>query len=138
MVIHVTYAHEEPYRALHPGEPTRPYIVARIQHGRRYVDTPALIDSGADGSIFHLQIAPVLGLVPDPSLAEITTGIGGDRNIWYFDVHLTVLGERFPARVGFTDGCPRAFGLLGRRDFFAAFHIGFEQSALRVLLNPYP
>lgn len=136
MTVTVKYRHLEAYRSLQPGEPLRPYIAVRLQHGGRFQDTLGLIDSGADTSLFHLQWAPVLGLTLDPAAMSNTMGIGGNAATWYFDIFLTVAGRRFPAHVGFSSSMPTAFGLLGRTDFFTAFAVGFDQVGYQALLSP--
>ena len=129
----VRYRWVEPYTTQF-GD-TRPYIPVRLQHGGRAFDTMGLIDSGADGSLFNLQWAQVLGFTLDPSRVQQTGGVGGTADLWTFDMHITVAGKRFAARVGFSNGCPKEFGLLGRSDFFRAFAVGIDEPGNRVLLR---
>ena len=136
-MVTVAYSHTETYRRLKTGEPIRPYTPVRLEYGSAYFDTWALIDSGADITMFHSSWMTVLGLHPvAAAVTALVQGVGGPVLSWEFDLHLMVVGTRFPARAAFSDGVPRAFGLLGRRDFFQAFQVGFDEAAQRVLLEP--
>lgn len=138
-MVTIAYSHTEAYRRLNTGEPTRPYIPVRLEHGSEYFDTWALIDSGADITMFHSSWMTVLGLhLASATATEWVQGVGGLVRSWEFDIHLMVAGKRFPARAVFSDGVPMEFGLLGRRDFFHAFQVGFDEAAQRVLLAPRP
>jgi hypothetical protein len=133
----VRYSRIEPYTPL-GGGPFRPYLPVRLQNGGQFIDTVGLVDSGADVSFFNLQFAAVLGLALDPTKATTTQGVGGQAQCWEFDIHLTVLGKRFPGRVGFSSTWPPVFGLLGRADFFGAFQVGIDEIRQRALFHPSP
>lgn len=138
MTVTVKYGRFEVYSSLALGEPARPYVAVRLQNGGRYYDTFGLVDSGADSTLFHLDWTSVLALDPAPGAKRRTHGLGGDVDVWYFNIYLRTTGQRFPARVGFTEGCPKEFGLLGRDDFFSAFGVGFDQRNTRVLFKALP
>lgn len=118
------------------GSPMRPCLAMRLQNGQAFFDTLGLVDSGADRSLFHIEHALALGLVLNPAMAQQVESVGGTSQAWYFDIQLSVGSELFSARVGFSAGCPREFGLLGREDFFRAFDVAFQQTQLRFLLQP--
>jgi len=139
MTTVVRYRRSEPYSVLSTVAPVaRPYLPVRLQYGGRFFDTLGLIDSGADCSLFNLEILSQLGLERTQGRLEPTTGLGGDAATWYFDVHLIVLRQRFLAKVGFAAELPRGFGLLGRADFFRVFQVGIDQRNTMALLHPYP
>lgn len=123
------------YTQLTLGEPARPYAVVRIHSGGKYFDTIGLLDTGADNTLFHQQLAPTLGLTLVPGQEVMTGGVGGQTPTWFFNLSLTVNGKHFPARVGFSPGCPQSFGLLGRSATFRAFRFGFEELSQRVLYH---
>jgi hypothetical protein len=129
----VTYGGYITYTSLNPGEPVRPYTSARVQNGGRYFDTPVLIDSGADITVFNAQWAPVLGFTLDPAKRIPAWGVGGTADTWQFEAYLKVLGRRFRARIGFISTVAPQFGLLGREPFFDLFRLGFAQPEGRVL-----
>lgn len=63
MTVTVNYRIERACGRLRAGEPLRPYLPVRLEVGTESVDTRALIDSGADATMFHLEVADALGLV---------------------------------------------------------------------------
>jgi hypothetical protein len=131
----VSYGGYLTYSALNPGEPSRPYTAARVQNGGRYFDTPVLIDSGADITVFNAQWAPVLGFTLSAATRSISAGVGGSADAWQFEAYLTVLKRRFRARIAFIQTAPVQFGLLGRQPFFDIFRLGFAQLETRVLYH---
>lgn len=71
-----------PYLKLPSHDPklkwiARPYIRIRLSGPGASKDIYALIDSGADRSLFNIQMAEVLGLNLDKSMQEIFSGIEG-------------------------------------------------------------
>ena len=118
--------------------PLVPVRIAQPSEPARFRNTFGLVDSGADGSLFHVSFALTLGLPIDPSEAVRTGGTAGDIDAWFHDVTLTVAERRFPARVGFVDN-PRLirFGVLGRQDLFRVFRVAFDERAQMLYLNPY-
>ena len=134
-MVDVRYSRVEGYRVAPGWHGRKPYVPVRLRNGGRAIETFGIVDSGADSSLFHRDWATPLGLVIDPTRPALTTGIGGDAQVWYFDIALSVFGKSFTASVGFSDSVPKPFGLLGRADFFAAFSVGFDQSNEQLLLN---
>ncbi len=96
----------------------------------------ALVNSGADSSLFPLQIAPLIGI--DVTRCEQATGMtaGGaaNRYIWEDGVGATVLERKVRLRGAF-GVCPVI--LLGRKDFFRAFKVAFDEREQTFSLDPY-
>lgn len=132
----VHYSLVEPYRRLPGVEAARPLVSVRLKEGESHVDTWALIDSGADCSLFHADWAEVFGITLDPQQLQVTQGLGGSIPVWFHEMELEVCGMLLLCRVGFSPAAPRAFGLLGRADFFSAFLVGFKHPDAVVLLQP--
>jgi hypothetical protein len=135
VTVTVHYRLERPY-SRHFGGPPRPYLAVQLRNGATGLDTLALVDSGADSSLFHKDFALALGFVLDPVEARTTVGVGGSVPTWYFDIVLFVAGKHIPSRVAFADGWRGEYGLLGRGDFFRAFRVGFDEVGARLLLAP--
>ena len=122
-----------------------PFGVLRPMLGVRLVDgetvTPrilALLDSGADGSTFHVDVARLLGVDTAGCQSRRVLGVGGAVSVLVCPIELEIEGRRFAADVNFvTDPSPRSLALLGRQDVFEQFRIGFDQRNLTVLLEPY-
>jgi hypothetical protein len=96
----------------------------------------ALVDSGADSSLFPIQIAPLVGV--DVTRCEKATGMtaGGpsSRYIWEEGLQTTILGRELRLR-GVFGACPVI--LLGRGDFFDTFRVAFDQREKTFSLDPY-
>lgn len=134
-MITVHYSHVLPYK----GQPLRPYVDIRLEGPRDSLRTLGLIDSGADTTIFHSSLIPVLGLNQATAVSSgMIRGVGGLTRSWSFWLDLHVVELRFRSLVSFSPGVSKSYGLLGRRDFFQAFQVGFDEAARRVLLEPRP
>ncbi|MGI8424398.1 MAG: DUF488 family protein, N3 subclade [Chloroflexota bacterium] len=62
----------------------RPLVPVRVAHPadpERFRNTFGLVDSGADGSLFHVAVALSLGLPIEPAAAVRTGGIAGDAGV---------------------------------------------------------
>jgi hypothetical protein len=108
----------------------RPVAVATITatNGRsvRWVVIP---DSGADSCVFPLSLAFLLQLDPLKMDKSMTSGVGSQANITYFDILTIDLGQgvSFTCKVGFTQGLDAVgFGLLGQDGFFSNFDVHFS------------
>lgn len=132
----VHYSLVEPYKRLPGVEGARPFVAVRLKDGVGHVDTWALIDSGADCSLFHTDWAEVFGITLEPQRLQTTQGVGASIPIWFHEMELEVCGKALRCPVGFSPAAPRAFGLLGRADFFSAFLVGFNHPDAWVLLEP--
>lgn len=138
MAITVKYTGAAVYSQPDPNRPPGPFLPVRLRKGGLYYDTIGLVDSGAEGSMFHSQHALALGLSLDPANAKTASGIGGNTPIWLHQIDLAVAGKTITATIAFSPGCPLLYGLLGRSDFFEQFHVGLEQRDRQVLYHKLP
>jgi gag-polyprotein putative aspartyl protease len=118
---------------------SRPMIPVRLSHQGKRVDIYALVDSGADTSLFHASLATALGIDfkkgRRQQLFGIAAGVAVDA--YYHMITLQVLGAPASLQidVGFTES--RGVGaLLGESGFFDAYQIRFEKSKERMELLP--
>jgi len=89
----------------------------------------ALLDSGADKCLFHVELAKELGLNLEEGEREFFGGIEGGRIVTYIHkVQICVPDINGLAEVwaGFADA-PGVFAILGQDGFFDAFRIKFER-----------
>ncbi len=123
----VTYTRQEPYKLM--GTVRRPCLSVELEgNGRRTPPTLGIVDSGADRSAFHTDVATaLLGL----DLAALPTdqgmGTAGPHTVYVYTVTMHFQRRSFPARVLFNPSQPPQLALLGRADFFSHFLIGFDQ-----------
>jgi hypothetical protein len=127
------------------GDPKRPWfkrplIPVRLRAGDRTATIMALIDSGADISLFSSSLADVLGLDLQSGRAEQIQGISGQPVSAYFHtVTLEIVGspDSFTADVAFSEQLAGT-ALLGQADFFEQFQIKFERYLERIELKRAP
>lgn len=131
----VNYIHTIPYT---PQDGVmRPKIVVRLNYGGRYFDTQAVVDSGADISVFPLLFARLLGVdLSNCSLAPVK-GAFGSAEAYLCAVDLTVYGKFFQAPAFFVDdlSCPV---LLGRQGVFDKMQLGFNEARVEYYLTMDP
>jgi hypothetical protein len=138
MPINVKYSAFRLYSQPVAGVALGPFLSVRLRRGGVYYDTFGLVDSGADGSMFHTQHALALGLALDQAQAQVGSGVGGNTQIWLHTIDLVVAGATITTPVAFSSGCPPNYGLLGRADFFDRFRIGIEHRDGRLLYHRLP
>lgn len=116
----------------------RPMLRVRVHNPPRPTDAfLALVDSGADVTMFNVDVAADVGIDLAARRAAGAVGIGGTARVYVCSVELEVEGLRFPADVHFNADLPPTVALLGRRDVFARFRFGFDQRGPRLLTEPY-
>lgn len=116
----------------------RPMIPIILSGPRGTLLVDALIDSGADRCIFHVDIGKRLGLDLDKSPSEYFTGIEAGRlSSKIHDVSLQIIGmsDSIKVSAGFIDS-PGVSAILGQDGFFDAFQIKFERDRNTVEIIP--
>lgn len=107
----------------------KPVIPIRISTERSSLRYAALIDSGADFSIFHAELAEYLGLDIHSGRKETFGGIQerGGAEAFLHKVTLNVGGWDYKTTVGFSyDIAQHGFGILGQKGFFDIFVVKFD------------
>jgi hypothetical protein len=108
-------------RVQNPSDPAAPWIPIpflkiRLINQQKVVQLNALVDSGADASIFHASIAEALGLDLKSGENREFFGVSGHSIQAYFHpIKLLIVGTSEPINlvVGFTSS-PGVGALLGR------------------------
>lgn len=119
-----------------PG--VQPAAEVTLYNGNLTTTAVAVFDSGSIYTVFSPQYAELIGI------EDVTTGhragintLAGPSDIYLFDleIQLREAGQRFAAQIGFFAG-HAARNILGRSVVFAAFEIGFHESAQSIHLRP--
>jgi hypothetical protein len=126
-----------------PGDPNAPwfplpFIKIRLSHQDKVIQFDALIDSGADVSLFHASAAKGLSIDLKSGIKQEYFGVSGHKIEAYFHtVKLQIVGapDVVELAVGFTES-EGVGALLGQADFFQAYHIKFERSRGQIEINP--
>jgi hypothetical protein len=106
-----------------------PLLKVRLSYQDQYINVNALVDSGANASLFHSSIAEALGIDLTSGMEQEFFGISGHPIKSYFHlVKLQIFGsnESVELAVAFTDS-PGVGALLGQADFFQHHKITFER-----------
>ena len=108
----------------------KPIIPIKIIFGQRFVGYNALIDSGADFSIFHSEIGEALDI--DVESGEILKFGGvqkGEPSVAYLHrIKLDIGGWQYETVVGFSHDIARySYGILGQHGFFDTFKVTFDR-----------
>ena len=94
----------------------------------------ALIDSGADSSLFPADHGRVIGINIESVPPRKIGGIGGIIIGYRHDIVLHVAGKDFVTYVDFSDKCE--VPLLGREGFFDLFkRVDFNEQKHKIVLN---
>ena len=102
-------------------------IVPLELKGEEWIELRAFVDSGASYSIFHADIAEILGI--DYSIGEknhMTVGDGVKILVYTHDVRIRFNEEEFTAKIGFSSKLGIGFDIIGREGFFDRFVICFD------------
>ena len=95
----------------------------------------ALLDSGADYSLFSLEVAEKLGIKKEGGKRISLQGvIGGEFPGYLHKVRVQVNGMRFNCKIVFSEV---KTALLGRDNFFLPFLITFNEKHQKVLLREH-
>jgi hypothetical protein len=123
-----------------PNKPwiSRPMLPLKLSCRGKTVEVFALVDSGADTSLFHASLARTLGIDlmsgRKQTFFGIAQGMGVDA--YFHTVSLQVLGgSPIEMEIGFTES-NGVGALLGQTGFFDAFIVRFEKAKERFELMP--
>ena len=107
----------------------RPVIPIKLINGDQVVRYEVLVDSGADTSIFHSEVAVALGIrITAGESSSFMGATGGKASMYFHPIQIEVGGARFDAKVAFADvlGLKGAPGLAGQVGFFNLFTVKFD------------
>jgi hypothetical protein len=99
------------------------------------LDTDALIDSGANISVFHEEIADCLEIEIEDGEEILLQGLGGRIVGYIHQVKLGVDGEEFYCSIVFSREITVGLNILGREGFFENFQITFNEKDKEVMLT---
>jgi hypothetical protein len=135
-VRNIRFKYRERYRPYGIDASRRPYIGVRLGANGRTTEVIALADSGADGSRFPLSVGLDLGFDFADDPGELSYGFGGPSLVYRRVVTMTFARRSFEAEVRFDAGAKEWQAVLGRRDFFTRFFVGFDENELAVFFDP--
>ena len=99
------------------------------------IDTDALIDSGANISVFREEIAECLEIVIEDGEEILLQGLGGRIVGYIHELKIRVDDEEFPCKVVFSKEFTVGLNILGREGFFEYFQVTFNERGKEVILG---
>ena len=104
-----------------------PIVYLQAWTGNRWLYLQAYVDSGASWSVFHLDVAELLGLdLRRARRRYVSLGNGSVIPIYLQHIKVRFAGLEFLAPAGFSDALRMGFNLLGRAGFFTRFQMCFN------------
>ena len=97
----------------------------------------ALMDSGANISIFHPDLAFRLRLKINKGSPIDLTGVGGRIRAYIHPLELEIGSRRFITYVAFSEDFKVSLNILGRRDVFEQFRITFDERKKQIVLTDW-
>ena len=107
-----------------------PIVYLQVWTGNRWLYLQAYVDSGASWSVFHVDVAQLLGLKLNRAKRRyVSLGNGSVLPIYLAHIKVRFAGTEFLAPAGFSDALRMGFNLLGRAGFFDRFTMCFNDRA---------
>ena len=118
--------HEFPYLKDASGQHA-PIVYLQVWTGNRWLYLQAYVDSGASWTVFHADVAELIGLkLSRAKRRYMSLGNGSTIPVYFHSVRVRFAGQEFMAPVGFSDILHVGFNLMGRAGFFQRFAICFN------------
>jgi len=107
-----------------------PIVYLQVWTGNRWLYLQAYVDSGASWSVFHVDVAQLLGLkLSKASRRYVTLGNGSVLPVYLQRIKVRFAGVEFTVPAGFSDALRMGFNLMGRAGFFNRFSVCFNDRA---------
>ena len=105
----------------------------------RWVPFDAFVDPGADYSVFHSDVAVLMGLrLTSGKKKIVTVGDGDDMIVYLQTITVRFAGFVFKAPIAFSSALEAGFNLLGREVFFDKFQVCFNDRDKIVRVTKLP
>ena len=107
-----------------------PIVYLQVWTGNRWLYLQAYVDSGASWSVFHVDVAQLLGIKLNRAKRRyVSLGNGSVLPIYVQHIRVRFAGMEFVAPAGFSDALRMGFNLMGRVGFFTRFSMCFNDRA---------
>ncbi len=116
---------------------SRPVIPIHLSFGTHRIAYEALVDSGADYSIFHAEIGEAIGLNVRKGKSVRFAGVSGiSQEGFRHPVQLQVRNREFQTIVVFAYHLGIPYGILGQAEVFKQFVVVFDRERGWLALRP--
>lgn len=114
-----------------------PIVYVQVWTGDRWLYLQAYVDSGASSTLFHADVASLVGLKRSAATRHyMSLGNGNMLPIFTHRVRVRFAGQEFTTPVGFSDALQVGFNLIGRAGFFDRFSMTFNDRARMLTVIP--
>jgi len=114
-----------------------PIVYLQAWTGNRWLYLQAYVDSGASWTIFHADVAELLGMkLSKGKRRYMALGNGSVIPIVLQRVHVRFAGVEVDVPAGFSDALKVGFNLLGRAGFFDRFVMCFNDRTRTLTASP--
>ena len=114
-----------------------PIVYLQTWTGHHWLYLQAYVDSGASWTIFHADVAELLGLNRSRGTRRyMTMGNGTVIPVSLHHVRVRFAGQEFLVPAGFSDGLTTGFNVMGRAGFFDRFVMAFNDRARTLSVLP--
>ena len=114
-----------------------PIIYLQVWTGNHWLYLQAYVDSGASWSVFHVDVAQLVGIkLSHAKRRYISLGNGSVIPIYLEHIKVRFAGQEFEAPAGFSDALRVGFNLMGRAGFFDRFQMCFNDRARALTVTP--
>lgn len=114
-----------------------PIIYLQVWTGNRWLYLQAYVDSGASWSVFHSDVAQLVGIkLNKVKRRYVSLGNGSVLPIYLAHIKVRFAGAEFVAPAGFSDALHMGFNLMGRAGFFNRFAMCFNDRARLLIVTP--
>lgn len=118
----------------------RPVIEIKVKSNSNTLKYHVLVDSGADMSLFHAEVAEALGVDLSKGKKGVVTGVGGKSSEYFMHtLSIEVGGWNYDINVGFLPtigGRSAPYGIVGQKGFFENFVVKFDLLKEEIELKP--
>jgi hypothetical protein len=113
-----------------------PIVYLQVWTGNRWLYLQAYVDSGASWSVFHRDVAQLLGIkLKQAKRRYVSLGNGSVLPIYLKSIRVRFAGEEFMVPAGFSDALHMGFNLMGRAGFFTRFEMSFNDRARQLTVR---
>ena len=107
-----------------------PIVYLQVWTGNRWLYLQAYVDSGASWSVFHVDVAQLLGIkLKTAKRRYVSLSNGNVLPVYLAQIRVRFAGSEFTVPAGFSDALHMGFNLMGRAGFFSRFSMCFNDRA---------
>ncbi len=113
-----------------------PIVYLQVWTGNRWLYLQAYVDSGASWSVFHVDVAQLLGIKLNKAKRRyVELGNGSVLPIYLQRIKVRFAGVEFVVPAGFSDALHMGFNLMGRAGFFNRFSMSFNDRVRKLTVT---